>query len=59
MPVVEGGTPVEENEGMEKAFALITRATVDGGGEERAGLYSFQAGTLNTFFWRPIARNGG
>ena len=43
----------------EKAFALITRATVDGGGEERMALYSFQAGSLNTFFSRTIIRNGG
>lgn len=42
-----------------KRKPLITRATIDGGGEEKVCLYSLQAGTLNTFFSRTIARNGG
>ena len=42
-----------------KAFALITRTIIGGGGEERVALYSFQDGSLNTFLSRTITRNAG
>lgn len=54
-----GGSPTGRRMREEKAFALIIRATIDGGGEERAGLYFIQAETLNTFLSGTIARNGG
>lgn len=54
-----GGSPTGRGMKKEKAFALITRVIIGGDGEERAGLYFIQAGTLNTFLSRTTARNGG
>lgn len=42
-----------------KAFALMARTVLAGGGEERVALYSFQTGSLNTFLSRTITRNAG
>lgn len=51
------GNPTEKGMREKKAFALITKATIDGGKEERVGLYSSQTGTVNAFLSRTIARN--
>lgn len=42
----------------EKAFTLITTATIDRDGKRNVGLYAFQAETPNTFLSRNIAMNG-